>query len=533
MALSSLQSKVTSLAHSEKRPPNITISPDVTCISIQGRRLHLDKWRKGLQDLFEDTKTRLHKLLRENSFEITIPADLPDDQTCDTRGYSWLDKGPFTTEPKPLMKLLLEDLANPVAIKRGDTLQWIPGAMLLFMQDASAITEQLAVLNHIINAPALRGVEFLDCKIRNSTLPRNYYIDHGQDIFITMWTKTDGPRDVTSYIPVFPPPPLQELNRQFLILVRPVEVEFAEKLWGKESAVLYREYFYTVLGSSLYPKFSTILSRKLADYAGIEKVGLHDWRQLAVAIKREFIKPEYDTENVFEDISDEVSGHTTWAAIDSYAVQHGYHPSITTDRLLRYRVLCGHWWNVCGFGKKLPVPLRLQSIRASRAALQDDGRSNPPSNGMEDELRVVLSSDPFKVVLSEIIGSAVEKEVQKLKAEFKDLFHQMTSGMPNHKQCIKQQTNLVYKQGHSHKNDGTLNNEPQCKVLIPQPIQIASSNGESMLHFLHQWVYERHDWTKLHSYLIFVGVHLTLYVQNFLSSHASHSMSPQLHFIIY
>jgi hypothetical protein len=421
------------------RPPTITVSPDAQCISIHGRKLHLDKWRTGLQNLLENTKARIHKLLRENDFEINIPADLPDDQTCTVRGHGWLDRGPFTSEPKPLMRALLEDQVNPVAVKSrsaSDGLLWIPAHMLTFMQEASEITQQLAVLNHIVNAPSLRGVEFLDCKIRNSTTPRNYYIDHGQDVFITMRIKTDGPRDTTSYIPVFPPPPLQELNRQFLILVRPVEVEFAERLLGKDSAVLYREYFYVVMGSLLYPKFSAILSRTLSMYADIKEVGLHDWRQLSVAIKREFIKPEYDTEGVFDDISDEVSGHTTTTANLNYAVQHGYHPTITTDRLLRYRVVCGQWWSVCGFGVNLPVPRRLQSIMESKAAIHsegrvigNEGRAITSSNGLENAVKEVLSSDSFKKALSDIVQSAVEKETQKIKAELVALLQPLTKGM--------------------------------------------------------------------------------------------------------
>jgi hypothetical protein len=330
------------------------------------------------------------------------------------------------------MKALLENKDDLFAVKIANTLQWIPAKMIVFMQDASAITERLAILNHVVNAPALRGAEFLDCKIRNSTLPRNYYIDHGQDVFITMRTKTDGPRDMTSYIPIFPPPALQELNRQFLILVRPVEVEFAKNLWGKECATLYREYFYVVMGSSLYSKFSAILSRTLAEHAGIEGIGLHDWRQLSVAIKREFIKPEYDTEGVFDDISDEASGHSTSTAILNYAVQHGYHPTITTDRLLKYRVLCRMWWNVCGFGGELPVPLRHQSIKESRLALRiEHTPSTPSTSEIQGVLEKVLNDEPFRKVFSDIVGRAVEKEMNRFREDIATLIQRMTTSMGN------------------------------------------------------------------------------------------------------
>jgi hypothetical protein len=421
----SLQSTATCLAHTENRPPTITISSDVACIAIEGRQLCLETWRRGLRELYDDTELKLKKLLRNHSFTITVPENLADDQTDDIRGRGWLDKGPFTAEPKPLMKVLLEDESQPVAMRHCNSLRWIPGNMVSFMQDASEIIEQLAVLNHIVNAPALRGVEFLDCKIRNSTLQRNYYIDHGKDVFITMRTKPDGPRDAVSYIPVYPPPLLQDLNRRYLILVRPVEVELAEKLWGKESAVLYREYFYVFMGSSLYPRFSAVLSRKLVQYAGIDQVGLHDWRQLSVAIKREFIRPEYDTENEFDDISDTVSGHTTSTAILNYAVQHGYHPTLTTDRLLRYQLFCGQWWNVCGFGTKVPVPLRLQSIAQSRALLQREATSVPPSNDIGFTL-----GDSCMRAISDVIGNIIEKKMEKIRAEFEDTVRRVVTSKP-------------------------------------------------------------------------------------------------------
>jgi hypothetical protein len=57
MALSSLQTIATNLAHSEKRPPKISVAPGVVSISIEGRQLDLGQWRAGLQQLLEDTKT--------------------------------------------------------------------------------------------------------------------------------------------------------------------------------------------------------------------------------------------------------------------------------------------------------------------------------------------------------------------------------------------------------------------------------------------------------------------------------------------
>jgi hypothetical protein len=307
------------------------------------------------------------------------------------------------------MKVLIEG-PNPVVVRSLDgSLQWLPGKMITFMQDAASFVENLATLNHSVPSPSLRGVEFLDCKIRNSTLGRNYYHDHGSDVFIATRTKADGPRDVTSYIPIYLPMRLQELNRRYLIIVRPVEEAFAERLWGKDARTLYHEYLYITMGSPMAPKFSSILKRTMSEYAKIDDIGLQRYRQLSVAIKREFIKPEYDIENDFDDTSDEVSGHATGTDISSYANQKGYHPTLTTDRLLRYRVFCKQWWNVSGFGSgPLPVPLRLRSINASRAILNGNADVGAAMNiSLDSEAITNMVKDPVSSAMGHLHSNLV------------------------------------------------------------------------------------------------------------------------------
>jgi hypothetical protein len=209
--------------------------------------------------------------------------------------------------------------------------------MLKFMADAGEIAENISVLHHVLDCPAPRSAEHLDIKIRNSTTPRTYFFDHGSDMLVTRHKKTDNRTSSTPFIPYYPCPELQAMTRFYLIVVRPVEVKFAEQLWGPGKAQLYSEYLCVAMGSAVEDAFSEILQRKLYIYADCDGLRSRSWRSLSCAIKREFIPPEYDVEGDFDDISDEVQGHHTSTAVAFYAGEHGCLPGLTADIRMRCR----------------------------------------------------------------------------------------------------------------------------------------------------------------------------------------------------
>src|SRR5204862_2215468 len=195
-----------------------------------------------------------------------IPDIVKDDMTEQRRGYSWLDNGHFVQD-RILLQILMNDADLNLCVKGSGGLIFNGAAMMKVMGEMAAINANLSILCHSLPGQPARASEFIEHKIRNSTRGRTFFRQHGADWLVTRRVKTEYKSHQEAFLPSKVPPELQQLLDLYLLCVRPVETDFARRLWGDEVALLYHEYLFVQYDMRMTEdQFSRNLSRISQEY---------------------------------------------------------------------------------------------------------------------------------------------------------------------------------------------------------------------------------------------------------------------------
>lgn len=407
------QRYASALAFSEARPPTTTISSDGSRVTYRDSTLEVPKWLSGLRKLFNDTKRMISEFCGNQILDIKIPDNVQDDMTECKRGYSWLDNGHFIKN-RAVMQILMADQDICLCQRGRDGLIFNMAAMHVLMEQAANINDNLSILCHALPGQPSRGSEFVECKIRNSTRPRNLFRNHGSLWFVTRRVKYESLIRKEVFIPIKIPPELQELLEIYLLGIRPVEIDLARQLYGTEVATLYHEYLYVQHGQKIdESRFSQTLHMISRDYFGCG-MRIRAYRHIVVAIARTYLGSEYEIDEDEDDALAEQSGHSGSTRRLHYAPEHGKLPALSSDIILRFGTVSEWWWRLVQFYPGAPPLLPLDQRRRIRAQWQS-GSIEPVTHAAQQQISNAPSINPGEVL--EQITAAVNNSVAQLQLQ--------------------------------------------------------------------------------------------------------------------
>jgi hypothetical protein len=395
------------LSRNQPRPPTCTVSDDGRFVTYKEITMEIEKWILGLHALLADTKTMVKELCHGKTIDVTIPDNVPDDMSENKRGYSWLDNGTFVKN-RALLDILMHIPGLKVAQVTQGGLVFNTSYMQYFMGKASDIQDNLSVLCDATPGQTARATEFIETKIRNSNRPRNFFRRHGADWFIIRRVKSESMMRKEVFIPKKVPPELQELLDFYLLVIRPVEIDFAYHLWGIDTATLYHEFLFVTseqrTTAAQYSRTLATLSEKYFDC----RTEVRPYRQMEIAIAKVYLGSEYEVYE--EDLTEEEdllarqSGHGPGIRRTHYAVEHGMLPSLTFDLLLRYGAVSESWWKLVRFypGAAPMLPL------AVRRRIRHQAHAQHSTDSAGGELSLLAHGDASGTSASMDVGRLIE-----------------------------------------------------------------------------------------------------------------------------
>ena len=389
-------------------------------VSYQGKTLHIPQWRIELQTLCNGLEEDLGKLCGTGEdMSIQIPADAMDNWTDPTRGYSWLKNGSFLAQERPLMKKLLHDEDLRLgAVGRDEQLIIHKGVALSVLRQTAAINRKLSLLSFLTPGQTPRMAEFADHKHANSTRPRTMFRAHGDIWLVTRRVKYENliRRDV--FIPIKVHPRLQKLLEQYFLIVRPLEEDLAEMIYGPETAKLYSEFMWVEMGRLVSSdNFSEHLQAFLGPCCSAPIHG-KAYRQVAVEIARIFLGSQHEIlqDEDEDDILAAQRGHNLSTSRRSYALEIGHLPSMSSDTLRQFGRISEAWWEVVGFKTGcpplLPLSRRRKAARTAATVPSGDvaGLLDLGSDDLLDHITATVASEVQKA------QATLLKEIQKVVA---------------------------------------------------------------------------------------------------------------------
>ena len=399
-------------------------------ITFKEHTLEVELWRKALADLADRVARKIDNLCYHQDFGLKIPEKVPDDWSNTDRSYGWTDNAKFVPDSLALLHHMIKDDSSGLAtINRQGKLELKSGAMWTFLGKSGDINRDLALLCFFVNGQNTRITEFVEHKHRNSTRERTvFYDDFTHSIWmVTRRTKTKQ----ETFIPLKCPPLVTELLRKYLTIVRPVEEHFAYHLRGTQARTLYREYLWVqdctlMQRQTMYNLVPDFLEDSITD-----RIGVHDYRQIAVEMSRCFLGTEFEMEMVELDTLAAQRGHSEITAQMRYASEVGHLPGMSSELLVRFGRSSDKWHHLSGFKTGAAPLLPLKTRQEQLARLRPTIVNRDSDSYVSDQAPFNL--DEFTatmLAMQEKIHSALLKEV-------KVMFHESLPSIGQHDSQIQ------------------------------------------------------------------------------------------------
>jgi hypothetical protein len=234
-----MQQFTSSLSFNHVRTPKLFWSDDLDRVTISGETLVLSQFRSGILRLLEDTQDLLDRLTGGKHFVAKLPENIRDDLPNTTRGYSWLEHGPFTDVPHAYLSYLIQSSEWELAyLNDSGSISWNVIALHEVMDLFAQLNANIMLLNYIFTDN--RATQLADQQIRNALQPRNLYHALSDMFWLTRRTKTSNLTGRDACIPAFLPPVLVDIMVQYLAGgIREVEEIFSGILYPAESVAHY------------------------------------------------------------------------------------------------------------------------------------------------------------------------------------------------------------------------------------------------------------------------------------------------------
>ena len=409
----------TALAITNASPPATTLSADAKIVTYKEKTLHLDDWILGMRRAYNESMSLVGLLCRSKSFPLDLPNDLVDDMSNSTYGYSWLDSVKCV-DPTALMKHLMSNTEGDVPCKLGkdETLIWDAAWQMSWLRKAGELNQLMANLHHTVPGQPSRIAELCDFRLRNGLRGRNVFYNHGDIWLINRRVKSETLVQHEEFIPVKLPPELCELYKIYLVVIRPVEIDFARRLWGNKVATLYHEYLYVIDGARLLEERFYVQFKHWTECYFKCALGVRGYRQSVVVIARAYLGTEYELELEEEDDAlIKQRGHGSLADRRCYGVQSAYLTTLSSDLMFRFGHMSEWWWRLTRFapGKPplLPLDLRrkMQSSEVYGENISPLTMEARPSRNDEDMIAAMVTAGVATAVRS--LKNEMEEIIQK------------------------------------------------------------------------------------------------------------------------
>lgn len=415
------------LVYSATAPPAIRVSPDGDNISYNEYTLNIPKWRSGLEALYKQLRVELTTVLHGLAVDIKIPDIVPDDWANLDRGYSWLNNGAFVADKRALIGQYLHDPElNVAAIDRQGQLQFNTSAMRRIMAAADASTKTISILAGTSNGQGARIKEFVEHKISNGSRGRTIFRDNKDLWAVIRRAKFETKIRREVFLPSKINPRLQEALEIYLLIIRPLQIDFARKLWGPQVARMYEEYLF-VIGQNLLTSdaYGSNLQEFTEKHCG-QAIGIQPYRHITVEITRVYLGSEYEMDlEEDDDILARQRVHCKRTANHIYAPEHGKLSCLSSDVLLRFGRASEAWWEVVGFmpGKPPMLPLaHRRHLRGPGAVMQTGEIQTGPTvldhSAIIQALTATVVSELAKIkgdLFTEVRASVTESVAEALR----------------------------------------------------------------------------------------------------------------------
>ena len=404
------------LAYANASPPTTTLSSDAKIVTYKDKTMHLDNWILGMRRAYNDSVLLVQHLCRKKEFVLDLPGDLVDNMSDDSYGYSWVDSVKCI-DPMALMKHLMNNTMGDVPCKvgRDDSLIWDTAWQLSWMRTAGELNQLMANLHHTVAGQPSRIAELCDFRLRNGLRGRNIFYNHGDIWLITRRVKPETLTQHEEFIPVKLPPELSQLYKIYLLIIRPVEIDFARRLWGNDTATLYNDYLYVTNGVRMLEDHFYLQFKSWTKEYFKCHLGVRGYRQSVVVVARAYLGTEYELELEEEDDAlIKQRGHGALADRRCYGVQSAYLTTLSSDLMFRFGHMSEWWWRLTQFapGKAPLLPL---DLRRKSQSCDLYSPFNSPSSAVVPQ----TSFDEDK--LAAMVSAGVSTALQSLKDEMEGI----------------------------------------------------------------------------------------------------------------
>lgn len=230
MDVNHLQAKATSWVNDNHNTPNINWSgQNSECLTYQGQTVQVADLGPGLKAEIEGCHKLISQLVGNHNFLSNLPEKLHDNFSITRMNYS-----PFDSQESTVPMFFAKVLAHqkkPITTPEGEfNIEVIEDIVDVIGQ----LNAKLFLLTYFTGAITIRGTEISAFRARNTSEPRNFYIEdtkEGLQCFIIQdYSKTSNRQGKQEARVHFPAPEVQKLLIIFLYCIRPAEVIMVQKL---------------------------------------------------------------------------------------------------------------------------------------------------------------------------------------------------------------------------------------------------------------------------------------------------------------
>lgn len=347
------------IVYRSTRPPTIVWGKAFECVTYLEKTLYMDKLHKGIQDMIQACRERLTDVILERTS--SMDESLSENFTDDRKQHSFLNDAALEKQYLPVLATLM-DLNSTYALcdVRNGEVHWKKGNCVTLLTKLDELSDLLSVLCFMLPSQAPRGSEFVDYRLRNSDNLRNVFYSQGL-WFANQRLKTSTLTMSYDFIPVLCPKVLERLMLDYLILVRPIQAILAGVCWGDEARATCEEFLFTRHGRRLTSDHFGSTFETLSMLFFAVDLNRRAWRHICIAIKREFIPPQFWLQEG-DEVGDKTAGHSTSVANSTYAKTLGSLSNQTSETMRVFRQFHELWHNVLGVGNDI-IPPPLEVVR--------------------------------------------------------------------------------------------------------------------------------------------------------------------------
>lgn len=238
--LCEMQQMASSLARMQVHEPKVFVDPDYLWLGIKNERLHLDRFRAGLQSIVDEIKSLYISLSGDATWPVVPDRLINDDMENTSRGYCFLQESPFKEEKEDFFFSAVERHGLGEFSPDGNWV-WNHFKISDFLRRADNIWGHVIHALYISTHLSSRATEFLLHQIQNDDRPRNLVFQGKEAILFCRYSKTTSSRGADRCIPAFLPEPLRDI---MLVLLgggfKEAQALLAGIKYGERARYLYR-----------------------------------------------------------------------------------------------------------------------------------------------------------------------------------------------------------------------------------------------------------------------------------------------------